>query len=287
MDEHESKESARAARDPIAMIYRERPAPPALSHRMRPAPPALSPWVHFFWEMRGGSRGDAVPMTVLPDGCVDLVIYVQPDSVYASAGQATAGGAHLVGLRSGSLRFELRDHVHVVGACIRATATTSALDIEPHAVAGRVVRLDEFAPRDHLAERVVDGPADDSLDRLVEALTARLRHAVPPRDVLSTAVALLQRQRGRIDVESLADRLSVSRRQLERRFMAGLAISPKQYARIIRFDHTVRDIRATRGHTLSQVALRHGYHDQSHFNHEFRRFADMTPREFVAQSNSP
>src|SRR5207247_965548 len=179
--------------DPATMIYRE-----------RPAPPALSPWVHFFWEMRGGSRGVAVPMTVLPDGCVDLVIYVRPDSVRASDEQATAGGAHVVGLRSGSLRFELRDHVHVVGACIRATATTSMLDVEPHAIAGRVVRLDDVAPHDPLAERVADGPADDALDRLVEAFTAGLRHALPPRDVLSAAVALLQRRRGLIDVESLA-----------------------------------------------------------------------------------
>ena len=59
-------------------------------------------------------------------------------------------------------------------------------------------------------------------------------------------------------------------------------MTPKHYARIVRFDRAVRDIHATRTPVWSQFALRQGYHDQAHFIREFREFAQVTPAEYAS-----
>lgn len=83
--------------------------------------------------------------------------------------------------------------------------------------------------------------------------------------------------RGKARVEAIARHVGWSRRNLEQRFRAELGLTPKQSARVVRFDRARR--LAASGHPLAEVASATGYSDQAHLSREWRALAGQTPRE--------
>jgi AraC-like DNA-binding protein len=65
-------------------------------------------------------------------------------------------------------------------------------------------------------------------------------------------------------------------RSMERAFSRELRMSPQQYLRRVRVRLSCHDL-VYGAWSLSEVALRHGFCDQSHFTREFRRETGMTP----------
>ncbi|GGR53649.1 AraC-like DNA-binding protein [Nocardioides luteus] len=84
------------------------------------------------------------------------------------------------------------------------------------------------------------------------------------------------RRCGRSDVRSLAEETGWSRQRLWSRFRSQLGLSPKQAARLVRFDRAAR-LLAT-GTPPAEVAARAGYADQPHLARDVRSLVDTTPR---------
>jgi AraC-like DNA-binding protein len=73
----------------------------------------------------------------------------------------------------------------------------------------------------------------------------------------------------------------MTRQHLRRRFLDLVGITPKMFARVIRFQHVV--VRASRADDVSWSALAadFGYADQSHLIADFRELAGTTPVPFL------
>lgn len=91
--------------------------------------------------------------------------------------------------------------------------------------------------------------------------------------------------KGQSRVSTVCRELGVTERRLERMFATGLGVSPKQFARLARFLHACHLMRHRRTTTLAQMAQDAGYYDQAHCIAEFKAFAGMTPRAFMADPN--
>jgi AraC-like DNA-binding protein len=110
--------------------------------------------------------------------------------------------------------------------------------------------------------------------------------AVP---ALSPEVAWLRRQlassNGQARVEPLMDETGWSRRRVTERFRRQLGVSPKAYARLLRFEHATSLLgRPAADRTLADVAMEAGYYDQSHLTRDFVALAGMTPGAYAAES---
>lgn len=129
-------------------------------------------------------------------------------------------------------------------------------------------------------------------ERLLDAASVRERVAVVEELLLGLpfvedrliehAAALLSG--GSCDaasVAAVARELALSERQLERRFLSRIGISPKRFVMLRRFERAVELIQ--RSASLTHAALDAGYYDQSHFIREFRRFAGAAPGRFLRQ----
>ncbi len=153
-----------------------------------------------------------------------------------------------------------------------------------------VVPLDEAlgARGDRLVERLAEMPSWGArLEMLDDALaTVRPRH-------LSPEVAWLHRQllasKGRPRVEPLMDETGWSRRHVTERFRRQLGVSPKAYARLLRFEHAASLLRAGKGRCLSlaETAAVAGYYDQSHLTRDFVALAGTTPGAYAAGALVP
>jgi AraC-like DNA-binding protein len=82
---------------------------------------------------------------------------------------------------------------------------------------------------------------------------------------------------GRIRIAELVRELGWSERHFARQFNEHIGLSPKVFARVLRFAGAVRVLTTDRSIDLADVALACGYFDQSHFTREFRAFAGTTP----------
>ena len=64
-----------------------------------------------------------------------------------------------------------------------------------------------------------------------------------------------------------------------RRFREATGKTPAQYMLSLRMEHAARLL--TAGHAVRQAAIMTGYRDQYYFSKLFRRYAGMSPTEFV------
>jgi AraC-like DNA-binding protein len=92
----------------------------------------------------------------------------------------------------------------------------------------------------------------------------------------------IHRDRGSTPIMSWARNAGIDARSLERRFCAATGMTPKQYARVIRFKRSYHSLITTPRQSFA-TAL-DGFYDQSHFNREFRFFTGMAPRAKLAGS---
>jgi AraC-like DNA-binding protein len=120
------------------------------------------------------------------------------------------------------------------------------------------------------------------------------------RDALSPAGALagispeigfawswLLRTGGRVGVAALAAETGWSDRHLRGRFRAEIGLSPKEAARVIRFDRSRRLLgrraRAGGRPDLAGLAVAGGYYDQAHLDREFGALAGCSPTAWLAE----
>ncbi|GAB3738940.1 hypothetical protein GCM10027598_67760 [Amycolatopsis oliviviridis] len=63
----------------------------------------------------------------------------------------------------------------------------------------------------------------------------------------------------------------VSERQLRRRFLVAVGLSPKAYARVVRLHRAMALARSASAPDWADIAVRSGFYDQPHMIAEFRR----------------
>ncbi|HET9487867.1 MAG TPA: helix-turn-helix domain-containing protein [Chryseosolibacter sp.] len=103
---------------------------------------------------------------------------------------------------------------------------------------------------------------------------------------LEYAVRILGETTSRLSMRDLCDRLNLTERTTERRFLDHIGVSPRQYFRIRRFRSTLNRLQRQHERTLSDLAFDQGYSDQSHFTRSFREFTGLTPGDYRDQSFS-
>jgi AraC-like DNA-binding protein len=115
---------------------------------------------------------------------------------------------------------------------------------------------------------------------LVEILSKRNISFLKKMSAIDYALSRLQESNGSIKVNEIAKQLSVSTRELERKFNNDVGITPKQLSRIYRFQYAL----TLKGKysTLADLSFHAGYYDQSHFIREFKNIGGNTPGSLLS-----
>ena len=158
-----------------------------------------------------------------------------------------------------------------VGARFRPGAGGAALGLPLSELRDQRVGLEVLDRA--LAERL---PGDLEPDEALRRIAEIARTAPPPDAAIAEAARRLAHPQTR--VETLADDLGLSERQLRRRCHAGAGYGPKTLQRVLRF----RRFLATADRDLARAALDAGYADQSHLTRECTRLAGQPPAALLA-----
>ncbi len=261
--------------------------------------PALRPFVAWYLGFReagvgpGTHRGLPSPhltMILTLDDPLDVAAHPDPDQP-GGRFEALVGGLHTA---PATIRHDGRQSG--VQVALTPWGAPALLGVP----AGELVMVDVHA------DAVLGRAAGDLLDavrgpstwpRRFAALDAALlrRLAAGPDDPLPApqilrAWRLLSTSGGRTDVASLAAAVGWTPRHLAHRFGTDVGLSPKQAARIVRFDRTrrsllaaARDADGAGSPSLAEAAVRFGYYDQPHLDREFRALAGCPPSTWLAE----
>lgn len=100
-------------------------------------------------------------------------------------------------------------------------------------------------------------------------------------DAIDRAARRLLTARGGIRIDDLVQMSGFSASQFQRRFATQAGLSPKLFARTIRFDRALTARRHSPGRPWTDIIHEHGYFDQAHFVRECRAFAGLAPSGLV------
>lgn len=237
--------------------------------------PRLTRSVEAFWTHRATRSGTSL---VLPDGRCDIILrYNDLDNT----------SPHLVLTGPATRAFSVPENP---GDC------WLGLRLRPsygHLLWGeRVAQMQDKTLRGAEAQVVLPAltlPSSPQSPRqlarlLQQALRQHLNETKP--QPLTEALDLQHLTGGRMPVADLADHLALSPRQLQRRFLNAVGLSPKIYAQLIQFHRALRLIRDA-GLPLSAAAFEAGYNDQSHMTRAFKRFGGFTPADLPPNLTLP
>ncbi|MFE6717859.1 helix-turn-helix domain-containing protein [Streptomyces albidoflavus] len=116
------------------------------------------------------------------------------------------------------------------------------------------------------------------LDELLLRAVGRGGHEHRVRPEVAEAWRRLVAARGGVQVGALAAELGWSRRYLGERFRGEVGLSPKTFARVLRFAHAHELAAAEDPLPWGEVAAVSGYADQAHLVRDWREFTGRSPR---------
>ncbi len=237
-------------------------------------PPSLRDRVYRFWQLDAG-HGELAYRSI-PDNCVDWIINVD-----------RPGDSVVVAPFLSPVVFEFEGPVSYFGIRFRILGQQGLI---PTPVGEWAAAGVDVPARDVVAPHIVDAVSecvsgqtcfDGRCRSLIEVL---LRLAPVPR--IDSRVArfvdhCFQNTSSSIELsDELCAGFGASARQMRRLSRLYLGLSPRGFARVLRFQQSIRALNAA-GRRAAWVDH---YYDQAHFIHEFRRLSGLTPNELVGSS---
>jgi AraC-like DNA-binding protein len=170
------------------------------------------------------------------------------------------------------------------GVSFKAGGAYPFLQIPLSELHNRVVSLEavwgHFAAE--IRERLYAAPTIQARFALLEqCLLARLCEAPYGRKAVQYALAQIAQQHGALSIRALSDQMGISQNHLGTQFKRLVGGTPKELARLYRFEHALRSIDVTQPVDWTRVAHQSSYYDQSHFNKDFVAFTGHTPTEYL------
>jgi AraC-like DNA-binding protein len=141
--------------------------------------------------------------------------------------------------------------------------------------------LDHFMLRSELLileERLQASKTDAEKISIVEDFLISILRVNPPDQLVVSAISLIYQSSGNIRVNNLLSELHVSQSVLEKRFRQVVGTSPKKFASIVRFKHTLNAYNSSK--SLTDLGYEAGFYDQAHFIKEIRHFTGESPETF-------
>jgi AraC-like DNA-binding protein len=253
--------------------------------RAWPSDTELAPYVRLFWAASGVGTGavEHIP----PDGCMEILFHFgDPVEELRDDGVRIQPRAVLIGENKRASCVTPRGRVDVIGARITPAGIRAFIDAPAGELVDRTFALEDLVDPETRADlaSVASAPPRTRIRLLERALLRKVRRA-RRFDPGAARVALrIEALGGNVAVETLGGALSVTRRQLERRFLDAVGMTPKTFAQVVRFQRVLAALGGARPR-WADVAAACGYHDQAHLIRDFRRFTGTTPSAFLGETH--
>lgn len=241
--------------------------------------PHLQFLVESYWTVEDAENA-VHTQKILPDGFPEIIFhFADPYRININGQWMVQQKSLLAGQLTKFFFLENTGRAEILGIKLKPTALSRLAKLDMHVFNDRVVELLTELPAWEPLDKEVRqrGSLPDRIAQVEQFLTTAARPSAPT--ATEKAVARIFDSRGMITVGELAKDVSLTERQVEHLFRKNVGLSPKLYARIVRFNHVFRLLNDKEPDWMALVAEA-GYYDQSHFIHNFKAFAGEDPSSY-------
>lgn len=266
--------------------------------RMRPHA-RLQPWIVCYYYVEPDPASSAANRTsvderqlILPDGHAEIVFALagafERWRIDERALCATMSSSYVIGGRSHSVDTQSRGQLRLAGIKLHPDALCHLTRTPLGEFRDATLALTDLNHRALLQlEHAVASARSPVAIRHVfdDFLLRELRGSIaqdPWVNELKSHVALTQ---GCLSLSHWLRKYQLPERTLERRFVARMGITPKQYARVVRFKNSYLQFLSDAARGGAKTYLE-SYYDQSHFDREFTAFLGLTPAAMLARAST-
>lgn len=253
-----------------------------LSHRFREFAPSsrLATHVAMYWTVDFQPIPGNPGHRVIPDGCVDIIV----DLLAPSCRQA----AYVVGLTTQVEVLRFAEARSVWGIRLYSESARTILKSPLSMFTANRVFLEDLWGDEALdwVERLLTARSVTDRIEVVERQLSRILAAAeaPPSALVYRSMQYIYEYKGNLSVMDLADKVNFSERHLRRAFDREFGLSPKEMLGIVRFQSVLEEWHGGAYSSLTDLALQHGYYDQSHFAGAFTRYYGLPLKRMTRQA---
>jgi AraC-like DNA-binding protein len=226
----------------------------------------------------------------LPDGYAEVVFNLGASFDRNALGEPIPCGemtsSYVIGARSHSVLTRDLGNVKVIGVKLEPrmlhhlirTPLAELRDstVTLHDLNDRALLMLERMLADCASVEDIVGVLDDFFLRQQQSRGA------PHEPVIEQCVERIRDTHGAMSLTDWTRERRIDPRTLQRKFASGIGMTPKTYARIVRFKHAYHRLITQCARDARADDYLAGYYDQSHFYKEFRYFTGTSPLALIA-----
>jgi AraC-like DNA-binding protein len=241
---------------------------------------ALKKYIDIYWMSATNSLYLPSPKKIFPDGSNELFANTGNNILYFNETIAIKPGViYLGGTLTKAVNFSGIPNSNFYGIRFKPGGFSTFFKFPLHEVTGHFIEL----PLKELkfifnCENPLTTRAALDTFFLQRSSTASERFLSIAQDLTFTS--------GAVTMDMLSKRHGIGFRSLERLFQSNVGISPKELARIVRFQAVLKQLKnKSYNESFLDLACDLGFHDHAHLANEIKRFSGLTPTQLRSYFN--
>lgn len=245
----------------------------------------LTEFVKRYWTLDGEKENIPLKNTIVPDGTMKLIFhYGDTYKHHSQNGEITIlPKCFLIGQLTKPYVIE---PIGVTGSFVVQFKPNGFLpftSIPIKKMENTAVPLDILFAEEgiKLSNQILNANSTSERIQIIEAfLFKQLADRKNIDNIVKSTIETIFKTNGQFSINEFSKNYNINRRQLARKFASTIGLSPKQLAKTIRIQTTLKVLLNEETTSLTDLAYENEYFDQAHFIKEFKEFTGLTPKKF-------
>ena len=253
--------------------------------------PILSNYIDHIWVNQFSLGKPDSKETIIPDGMVELVFnFGDPyeRGIEGSDSLQSIHGSHIIGIKSKAHFVKVNSGMNTIGVRFKPGGFSSFTNVASDLFRDNCIPASEVFGKkiNDLELHLIKAKYYKDKVEIIEKFLLSELNVNNKKEEFINWINTIYTNPQNNNISLLSKDKNVNYKQLERRFIQYLGITPKSFWKIVRFNNALRLWSDSQQANYTELAYNAGYADQSHLIKEFKMFTSKCPGEYF-QSETP
>lgn len=222
---------------------------------------------------------------MIPEGVIELVVHIQAKTFQTNQHQSDwkkRSEAFVGGLRYKAYQIKSRRGGGLFVVRFKAGGFSHFCKFPTNIIKNELVNFEDIWGKEGLdfKEKIIEAKNDNERIRITENFLSQ-NYIEPKNTKFKLIIEELKCLQPNVSIDTLASKFCYSPSRFRQVFTELIGISPKEYLMVRRINQAFKE--KNNSQSLTHLALKLGYFDQSHFIHHCRKVTGFNPKVFFQQ----